>query len=199
MRTEENNVQVAVYQKAKKGNFHCGDSYFYIETENEFVCALADGLGSGEFAKESSQIVIDIIQSNIHATVEQLVKRSNKELFHKRGVVLGILKLDFQSKRYSFSSIGNIGIMTITKDGKKKRNIPNAGYLAGYPRPFKVTTDNLDSNMNFIMFSDGVTDADLSQKFLLGNDMDEITSMYANVNGESRIDDTTLIAMRYEE
>lgn len=198
MSTEENRVQVAVYQKAKNGNFHCGDSYFYIETETEFVCAIADGLGSGEFAKESSQIVIDIIQNNMHATVEQLVKRSNEQLFRKRGVVLGILKMDFTSGRYSFSSIGNIGVMTITSEGKKKRNIPSAGYLAGYPRPLKVVTDKLEANMNFIMFSDGVTDVELSRKFLLNKDVNNITSTYAHLHGESQNDDTTLIAIRYE-
>src|SRR5690625_4795430 len=117
-------VQVAVYQKAKSNNYYCGDSYFYTETENEFVCALADGLGSGEFAKESSQAVIDIIRNNINATVEQLVKKSNEQLVGKRGVVLGILKINFEAQSYSFSSIGNIGIMTITNCKKKKRNIP---------------------------------------------------------------------------
>ncbi|GGB55466.1 SpoIIE family protein phosphatase [Virgibacillus dakarensis] len=198
MSTKENRVEVAVYQRAKKGNFHCGDSYYYIETENEFVCAIADGLGSGEFAKESSQIVIDIIKNNIHATVEHIVKQCNEQLFRKRGVVLGILKLTFLSGQYSFSSIGNIGVLTITRDGKRKRNIPNSGYLAGYHRTFKVITDKLEPHMIFLMFSDGVTDADLSQKFILNRDVNDITNTYAHLHSESQNDDTTLIAIRYE-
>ncbi len=199
MSTKENNVEVAIFQKAKKGQYYCGDSYFYTETDNEFVCALADGLGSGEFAKESSQIVIDIIKNNIHATVEQLIKKSNQQLTGKRGAVIGILKMEFHSRRYSFSSIGNIGLLTIAENGKKKRNIPNAGYLAGYHRPFKVVTDRLEPETNLIMFSDGVSDNDLSQRFLLNKDVNQITNAYANhVNGEVRNDDTTLIAIRYE-
>ncbi|MGP4107474.1 SpoIIE family protein phosphatase [Virgibacillus sp. L01] len=199
MSTKENNVEVAIFQKAKKGQYYCGDSYFYTETENEFICALADGLGSGEFAKESSQIVIDIIKDNVHTTVEQLIKKSNQQLTGKRGAVIGILKMDFHSRLYSFSSIGNIGLLTITENGKKKRNIPNAGYLAGYHRPFKVVTDRLDPEMNLIMFSDGVSDNDLSQRFLLNKDVNQVTNAYANhVNGEVRKDDTTLIAIRYE-
>lgn len=199
MSTKQNNVEVAIFQKAKKGQYYCGDSYFYTETENEFVCALADGLGSGEFAKESSQIVIDIIKNNIHTTVDQLIKKSNQQLTGKRGAVIGILKMEFHSHRYSFSSIGNIGVLTITENGKKKRNIPNAGYLAGYHRPFKVVTDRLEPEMNLIMFSDGVSDNDLSQHFLLNKDVNQVTNAYANhVNGEVRKDDTTLIAIRYE-
>lgn len=196
--SSENKVAVSVYQKPKKGNYQCGDSYFYTETENEFLCAIADGLGSGEFAKESSQTVINIIKSNIHATVEQLVKVCNTELQGKRGVVIGILKLDFKNKIYSFSSIGNIGIMSITDDKVKKRSIPNAGYLAGYRRAFKVMTKKLESNMSFVMFSDGVLDRELSQCFFLNKDVESITKAYEQTSDEIKADDTTLIAMRYE-
>ncbi|GAA0610781.1 phosphoserine phosphatase RsbX [Virgibacillus siamensis] len=198
MTDQRRKVDVAVYQKAKKGQYYCGDSYFYTETEHEFLCVLADGLGSGEFAMESSRIVTEIIRSNIHTTIEQLIKRCNEQLSGKRGVVIGILKLDFLSQRYSFSSIGNIGVLTILKNGKKKRNIPNAGYLAGYHRPFKVVSDKLDSEMNFIMFSDGVSDADLSKGMFLNKDAQQIVMDYEYTVGGSRYDDTTLIAIRYD-
>ncbi|WP_010651739.1 protein phosphatase 2C domain-containing protein [Oceanobacillus massiliensis] len=191
-------VKVSVFQKPKKGNYECGDSYFYTETENEFLCVIADGLGSGEFAKESSQIVIDIIKSNIHATVEQLVKVCNSQLQGKRGVVIGILKLDFANLISSFSSIGNIGIMSITNERQKKRNIPNAGYLAGYHRSFKVMKQELKPDMNFIMFSDGVMDKELSQCFFSNEDVDSITKTYEQTSNATRVDDTTLIAIRYE-
>lgn len=123
----QSNVFVSVYQQPKQGNTFCGDSYFYNETEDHFICAIADGLGSGEYAMESSQAVIDIIKENNHVSVEELVRKSNEILYGKRGVVLGILKMDFRSEVYSFSSIGNIGIMTVTDDRVKKRNIPNTG------------------------------------------------------------------------
>lgn len=192
-------VEVSVFQQPKKDNYYCGDSYFYRESEGEFVCVIADGLGSGEIAKESSQIVIDIIEDNVHATVEQLVKLCNTKLFGKRGAVIGILKLNFNSRMYTFSSIGNIGVMTIAEGQKKKRNIPNAGYLAGYQRPFKVVQEKLEPEMNFIMFSDGVTDKDLSQKYLINQNVHTITKTFGHISDEIRTDDTTLIAMRYKE
>lgn len=195
----EKRVKAAVYQKPKKGHYLCGDSYFFTETNNEFVCALADGLGSGEFAKESSQIVIDIIKNNFSISVERLIETCNRQLAGKRGVVVGVLKIEFDKQRYSFSSIGNIGILKIPQNGKKKRNIPDPGYLAGYHRSFKVVSDNLDSKMSFILFSDGVTDLDLSQRFLLNSDVDCVTKAYEQyTDGKVRNDDTTLIAIRYE-
>ncbi|SDK31350.1 SpoIIE family protein phosphatase [Sediminibacillus albus] len=193
----DKNMRVAVYQEAKKGNYYCGDSYYYQETDNEFICALADGLGSGEHAKESSQAVMDVVEENIHADVEQLIKICNERLVGKRGVVLGVLKINFLNDSYSFSSIGNIGIMTITDDQEKKRSIPNSGYLGGYRRPFKVFEGKMDPGMIFIMFSDGVNAMDLSAKYFLGKDVDRITETYSSLVGENKNDDTTLIAMKY--
>ncbi|MFD2760141.1 SpoIIE family protein phosphatase [Lentibacillus juripiscarius] len=200
MSSRQNKVQAAVYQQPKSGQYQCGDSYFYTETENEFICVLADGLGSGEQAKESSEIVINIIRDNIHTTVEQLIEQCNRQLSGKRGAVIGILKIDFSARRYTFSSIGNIGVLAISENGRKKRNIPNPGYLAGYHRPFKIVSDKLDPVMNFILFSDGVRDKDLSQYFLLGRDVEQVVECYkAYRNGQKREDDTTLIAIHYQE
>lgn len=190
-------VQVSVYQEPKNGQRFCGDSYAYSETENGFICALADGLGSGEYAKESSQIVIDIISDNKDAPIDNLMKMCHKALLGKRGAVLGILKMNFVNQTYSYTSIGNIGILYVDNDRKKKRNIPNAGFLTGYSKPFRVMTGNLESQMNFIMFSDGVTDIDIMQKYLLARDVTDITTSFANAHEAPKADDTTLIAMRY--
>lgn len=190
-------ILVSVFQRPKKGNAYCGDSYFYAETDNHFICALADGLGSGEYAMESSQAVIDIIKDNNHVSVEELVKKSNETLQGKRGVVLGILKINFSAEVYSFSSIGNIGIMTVAEDEKRTRNIPNSGYLAGYKRQIKVVNYKLQKNMIFIMFSDGVLDKELSQRLFMNKDVESITTSYEQTTEKVRHDDTTLIAMRY--
>ncbi|WP_407271789.1 indirect negative regulator of sigma-B activity [Radiobacillus sp. PE A8.2] len=189
-------MDVSVYQKAKKGNYYCGDSYFYNETETEFVCALADGLGSGEFAKESSDIVMQIIKDHSEVSVNELVRICNKQLIGKRGVVLGLLKINFEEELYTFSSIGNIGIMTISSKCEKKRNIPNAGYLGGFHKDFKVVGAKLDPNMTFVMFSDGVEPKQLSAKYFLEHNVSTITEAFSN--GEMTYDDdTTLIVMKY--
>ncbi|WP_042142442.1 protein phosphatase 2C domain-containing protein [Paucisalibacillus sp. EB02] len=193
-----NRVKVAVFQEAKKGNNECGDSYFYSETENEFICALADGLGSGEFAKESSEIVINIIKENINSPVEELVKKCNEKLIGKRGTVLAILKIDYHSNSYSISSIGNVGVMTITRGNTKKRSIPNAGYLAGFNRKFQVIQEPLENEMNFIMYTDGVTSKELTEHYFFEKEVERITKTFAFKSKDSRKDDTTLIAVRYE-
>lgn len=186
-----------MYQKEKKGNAYCGDSYYHREVDDGFICVIADGLGSGEFAKESSQVVIDILKEDIWISNDLLVKECNERLTSRRGVVLGILRIDYKEERYSFSSIGNIGLMTIDKDKKKSRNIPNRGYLAGYKAEIKELHGTLDTRMNFILFSDGVSDIELSQKYLLNRDVKEVIDTFISVNPKQREDDTTIIAIHY--
>ncbi|SEB18447.1 negative regulator of sigma-B (phosphoserine phosphatase) [Thalassobacillus cyri] len=198
MSNEVRRVKIAAYQKPKKGNYYCGDSYYYKETDKSFVCAIADGLGSGELAKESSQAVMDVIEDFPDLSIEALIKKCNEALMSKRGVVLGILKIDFPTETYSYSSIGNIGIMTVTSEGRKKRNIPLAGYLTGYPKKMRVVYGKLERGLVFIMFSDGVNERQLSSKLFHDFNVDRIVKQYENENGDVRDDDTTLIAMKYD-
>ncbi|MBX0359706.1 SpoIIE family protein phosphatase [Halobacillus sp. Nhm2S1] len=197
MEKENKRVDLSIFQKAKKGNYYCGDSYFYKETEDAFLCALADGLGSGEMARESSKAVMEVIEEHPDLNLEALIKKCNEVLVGKRGVVLGILRIDFIARTYSYSSIGNIGVITVDPDGKRNRNIPLAGYLSGYPRRLRISHGTVQKGMVFLMFSDGVNDRRLSSKFTHSKDVEQITQQYKELYGQSRDDDITLIAMAY--
>lgn len=192
---KKNRVQIAVYQEPKTGNDCCGDSYFYVETEDAFLCAIADGLGSGTYAKESAEIVIETIKNNVHISVEQLVKKCTEQLYGKRGAVLGIFKIEFDKQQYSFSSIGNIGMIAILKDRSIKRAIPNAGYLSCGRKDVKVMREKLEEKMNFIIFSDGITDSDLATKFYYHQNVNNVVQSFTLQNNKTRYDDTTLIAI----
>ncbi|MEC3882463.1 PP2C family serine/threonine-protein phosphatase [Halobacillus sp. HZG1] len=190
-------MDLSIFQKAKKGNYYCGDSYFYKETDDAFLCALADGLGSGEMARESSKAVMEVIEEHPDLTLEALIKKCNEVLVGKRGVVLGILRIDFDNRTYSYSSIGNIGVITVDPDGKRNRNIPLAGYLSGYPRKLRISRGTVQKGMIFLMFSDGVNDRRLSSNLTHSKNVEQITQQYKELYGQSRDDDITLIAMAY--
>ncbi len=190
-------VHISVYQKAKVGNYYCGDSYYYTETQDGFLCVVADGLGSGEVAKESSQAVIDTIKEHPNTKGDVLVKLLNQALIGKRGVVLGILRLDYRDKMYSYTSIGNIGLMTIDQATLKKRNIPIPGYLGVYPRKMKQVRDTLEAGTLFAVFSDGVHAKELSHVLFQSDDVHDITDQFHDRMADKRDDDTTLVVLRY--
>ncbi|KGX90581.1 indirect negative regulator of sigma-B activity [Pontibacillus halophilus JSM 076056 = DSM 19796] len=189
-------MDISVFQKPKKGNYYCGDSFIYKESDDSFICALADGLGSGEYARESSQAIMDLIEEEEDLSIDALVRRSNEVLMKKRGAVLGVLRIDFANESYSYTSIGNIGIIMVTPDGEKKRNIPSAGYLSGYPRPYKVLHNVLIPGTKFFMFSDGVSERGLT-KSLVSNNLDHIVDTVKVKQEQDLHDDSTFIAIRY--
>jgi len=190
-------VRAAVFQKSKKGNYTCGDSYFFQETEDGYICMIADGLGSGQMAKESSQLAIDVVKASPSAEPETIISDINSALVGKRGVVIGVLKLNYKEASYSFMSVGNIGLLAINDQHEKYRYISNAGYLAGYQRSFKLEHKALETDMNFIMFSDGVTERELSQDYMKNKSVEDIVTLYRHLSDEPRKDDTTLVALHY--
>lgn len=196
--TVSKNVDVSVYQKVKQGNSECGDSYFYHQDDDYFVCALADGLGSGELARESSRAVVDVIESNPLMSITEIIKRSNEALFGKRGVVLGVLKIDLKNQRFTYASIGNIDLMTVSSTGVKKRSIPMTGYLGSYSRIPKIVSGDVEQNMIFFMFSDGVSPTDLTHQLFKITDVKQITNAFTEQMDQNRDDDTTLIAIKYK-
>lgn len=59
-------------------------------------------------------------------------------------------------------------------------------------------TEKLSEGTNFIVFSDGVMDKELSQYFFKDYNVDRITEAYARYSDNIRQDDTTLLAIRYK-
>lgn len=194
----QHSVDIATVKLIKAGNRCSGDALFHQETEEGYVCVLADGLGSGRSAQQSAEAVIEVIKENLTVEADQLLSRCNKVLEKRRGVVLGILRLDYKNNQYHFLSIGNIGLVVYDSERKRRRYIPQSGYLAGYKRAHKEEFAQLESGMNFLMFSDGVLEKELSQVFMREKNVNTVTHLYTDLYGRERADDTTLIALHYK-
>ncbi|WP_411954731.1 PP2C family serine/threonine-protein phosphatase [Alkalibacillus sp. S2W] len=192
-------MEVATFQKPKKGNYHSGDSFFYHETEDGFFCALSDGLGSGEVAKESADAVIEVIKDHHDEPLEQIIEKANHVLFGQelRGCVLGLLKINYHENTFSYALVGNISVFMVNAEGKKQRNIPVPGYLSGVDAPVHVHTKPLEPGALFFMFSDGVNEQQLTKEFYNQNSMDLTVEWFNLQQDDYMEDDTTLIAMKY--
>ncbi|GEL78780.1 SpoIIE family protein phosphatase [Tenuibacillus multivorans] len=192
-------MEVSTFQKPKDGNDYSGDSYFYFESEDFFICALADGLGSGEVAKASSEVVIDVIKDHVYSPIDDLLSKCNQEFLgnDRRGSVLGILKIDYHKQSYSYVSLGNVGIIVMPTEGRKQRNIPVSGYLSGIPFQTKVQRGAITPGTVFFMFSDGVDERQLTKEFYNNQSMPLTIEWFALRQEVTLKDDTTLIAMKY--
>jgi len=150
-----NNVHVLAHQTIKKGKRLCGDSYFFTSTDQYFICVLADGLGSGEFANEASMAVINVIEEFHDAPVEELMERCNKVLMKKRGAAVCVFKVQYESKSIIYSSVGNIRFFLYSPTGKLTYPLPVTGYLSGRPQTYHTQCFAYEANSKFLVFSDG--------------------------------------------
>lgn len=150
-------IEIVVKQVAKNNAPYCGDSYYYITTDRYFLCLIADGLGSGKFAYESSNLVKEIVCEYHHLPLEELFDRCNEVLAHKRGAAVAILKVAFEDRQFQYLSVGNIRFFLYVPSTKKMiYPLPTSGYLSGKARKFVGKTYPYEPNSKFILYSDGL-------------------------------------------
>lgn len=158
-------VEVYGFQTTKAGRELCGDAYFMKATDDNFLCVLADGLGSGEYAYYSSQAVARAVKEQSDEDVEALMKACNRALYRKRGAAVAILKVCFQTRKFVYSCVGNIRFFMVAPGGKLTYPIPITGYLSGKPQQFKTEIFDYEPGSRFVIHSDGVKERNV-QSFL---------------------------------
>lgn len=150
-------LEVFVYQEAKEGKHECGDTYFTFMNDQYFLCAIADGLGSGPIARQSSEIMPMILAEYHHETIDELLLRCNKLMYQKRGAAVAIVKVDFTCKTIEYSCVGNIKFYITRKDDDKMiYPLPVMGYLSGRPQKLRAQKYVYKPGDLFLLHSDGV-------------------------------------------
>ncbi|MCM3714666.1 protein phosphatase 2C domain-containing protein [Halalkalibacter oceani] len=153
---DDGKIEVAILEQAKPGKTCCGDAHTVIHTEDYTVCAVADGLGSGEGALQSAKAAIETIEMNHHATVEEMMEACNESLLFMRGAVMTIIKVDYVQSEICYSNVGNIGFIFHFPDGKTIQPIPSRGYLSGKKQTIKSQCFKYQKGSAFLLFSDGI-------------------------------------------
>ncbi|WP_170841190.1 PP2C family serine/threonine-protein phosphatase [Salibacterium halotolerans] len=149
-------VEIAAFQQEKEGANCCGDDYVTVETDSYFLCALADGLGSGEPAYRSSSVAMDMVRKYHDQSIETMLHQCNRALFHERGVVITILKVDFAFNEIIYGNIGNVETYLFNQDGVMNRPMPMSGYLSGRPFKYRMQQYPIEQGTHFVMHSDGI-------------------------------------------
>ncbi|MDE5416076.1 PP2C family serine/threonine-protein phosphatase [Alkalihalobacterium chitinilyticum] len=190
---KKQHVSISAYQKPKNGNVLCGDSYVVVEKENYVVCAVSDGLGSGEQAYASSDTVMEVIRQNHHEDVKKIVELCNKSLASKRGVVLTVIKFDRKDREVHYSNIGNIGFLFYSSKGQMIRPIPYRGFLSGRKINVKTESFPYDPGSIFVIFSDGIKLSGLKHENLTDMRSQEEAGRFIERHVSSVDDDLTLL------
>ncbi|MBM6617690.1 PP2C family serine/threonine-protein phosphatase [Bacillus suaedaesalsae] len=191
------NLELYITQRSKVGQSSCGDSYITLLDDDYAVIALADGLGSGELAKESSIEVVNTIRQFHNEDVRSLFIRCNQALKTKRGVALAIAKVYYTRNEIVYSCIGNIRFTIISPTGKSTFPLPKVGYLSGKPVTPNIHRFSYDPCSVFVMNSDGVKATSTRELTVLQNSLpDMLTYLERNITTK---DDATLLVGKIKQ
>lgn len=150
-------LEAHAYQTSKENNVYCGDSFYMTVTDDYYLCVVADGLGSGKYAHEASQAVVDAVQSNPEEDVDTLMEFCNKVSVRKRGAAVAIFKVDFSLREIEYSCVGNIRFYIYAPKGKLTYPMPVTGYLSGRPQKYRTQRFSYEPHSKFLIHSDGFT------------------------------------------
>ncbi|MEI6434831.1 MAG: SpoIIE family protein phosphatase [Bacteroidota bacterium] len=190
------NLEIGAASRCKPGELLNGDSYLVTHLGPGLsVASVIDGLGHGSEANLASQLARGQIILKSEQPVGVLMQHVHNALQGTRGSTIGLLRIDNENKKISFSGIGNIEGFLFTPEGKK--NFLSFGGIMGHnmrtPRVF-----DFDFNPGDIicMFSDGITSrwkfdeidwTENSQKIA-----ENILTQFSRPN-----DDATVLIIRY--
>ncbi|MBP3953303.1 SpoIIE family protein phosphatase [Bacillus suaedae] len=189
---DDGKTEIVAIERAKPGNRCCGDANEVIHTDEYTLCVVADGLGSGEGAKQSANIVIDTIQSMHAKPVEEMASACNDALVNKRGAVITIVKIHYVKKEITYCNFGNIGFLMCSPNGQIFQPMPARGYLSG--RKQRLTSNRVpyESGTVFFIYSDGI-ESPLNKKELLTIRFPEQASEILEEKIEHARDDVTAL------
>ncbi|MBF4501182.1 SpoIIE family protein phosphatase [Savagea sp. SN6] len=142
--------------RIKVGNRISGDVAYTHFTEEYAIFVIADGLGNGPEANESSRIVEEIVRNNPDESIEFWLLESNRRMVAKRGAAVGIIRVDFQTKQLTYCGVGNIRMYMLHNHEQMIYPLPVMGYLSGRKIKMNCQTYPYESGDTFYMHSDGV-------------------------------------------
>ena len=189
-------LEIGAASRCKPGEVLNGDCYLvnYLNP-NRGTAAVIDGLGHGSEANLASQLAREQIILKSDLPVEALMNHIHRSLRGTRGSTIGLILFDTETKKLSFSGIGNIEGCLLTKAGKQ--NLMSYGGIMGHnmrtPRVF-----DYDFNPGDIicMYSDGIVSRLNFDELNWNQHLQKIAEHILNQFSRSN-DDATVLLIRY--
>jgi hypothetical protein len=187
-------LAVGTAERPKAGATISGDSYLIKNGGPTALVAVIDGLGGGEAAAEAARRAYAAIESHVEQPLNVIMQAAHHACMGTRGAVVGLLRLDLETRQASYVGVGNIGIHVVSQHTIKPLS---RNGIVGYRMPTLMEQHaTYDIGDTFIMFSDGISmrfvDAPLMHEGLEPQPLaDRIMASF----GKS-IDDVTVVVVK---
>ncbi|EIA19760.1 PP2C family serine/threonine-protein phosphatase [Listeria fleischmannii] len=154
--TAENKIDIFTFQRAKLLQQYCGDIFYNYENDNQFLCVLADGLGSGHEAHVAAKAVIDTVKKEPEEDLVLMMEHCNQAISGLRGAAVAIIRADFDTKKLSYVGLGNIRFYMVDNHAKLSFPLSTTGFLSGKRQHFKQKVLEFKPGSKFLIHSDGL-------------------------------------------
>lgn len=160
-----------VFSRPKQEGRVSGDAYLFQEGEGGTVlCAVVDGLGSGEEAALAARRAIECVQEKHALPLLQIVQHCHTRLKNTRGVVMGLLRVDLTAGRVHYVGVGNVGLCSLAQvpfrpisyNGIVGYRLPHIHEFIGPYHPGDI----------FVLYSDGIDSRFHGDEVLLRQEQD---------------------------
>jgi anti-sigma regulatory factor (Ser/Thr protein kinase) len=101
-------LQIGAINVCKPGQEVCGDSWSVMQTEDESVFLVADGLGHGLEAKMASMEAVRMLREHPDLPPAALIEMAHQALRSTRGAAVAVARIDRARGIITFSGVGNI-------------------------------------------------------------------------------------------
>lgn len=132
-----------------------GDAFVIRQWDGYALAGVIDGLGHGQFARRASQTARQYIDQHFDQSLDNLFRGVGRVCRVTRGVVMALVRFDFQREKLTVASIGDIETRLIGNSAKFNYIVRRG--VVGYNAPNPVCSDYPWTRESLlIMHSDGI-------------------------------------------
>jgi len=150
--------EVAVWGRPKDGERVSGDDGAFVRTDEGLLIVIADGLGHGTAARDSSSRVARIARSEPNKGLEGLLHASDTALSGLRGAAVTVALVHEHQARVDCAAVGNVMCAIERRDRSSK--FGSEQWTLGVPamrRKVRVEQQSFPANSLLLLQSDGVS------------------------------------------
>jgi len=150
--------EIAIAGRPLPGEVISGDDGAFVQSQNNLLVVVADGLGHGIEAREASNRAMEIVARNPLVALDELAQVLNTELAGTRGCALSVVRLDGSNGDVDCLAAGDVHAHLYS--GRDAHFFTSTPFVVGDPqfarRKVRIEHTTVDAGAVLLMFTDGL-------------------------------------------
>lgn len=150
-------LNYGLVQHPKPGQQVSGDAWLVLEREEGILIAMADGLGSGESAREAAEAAVQCLRQATEWEVSRLLEACHEALIPSRGAALALLLIEPRRAHLACVIVGNVEVRA--SQSSRIKPIPSNGIVGAHYHPLRPFSCHYTPGELVAVHTDGVSKA----------------------------------------